>query len=343
MYPYRVFLSYARPDVELVNRIAALLIDLGLEPLWDQQINPGTPFSDEIRSLISRAHVFMPILTEHSQNRAWVHQETGFAVALNIPVLPLSIGGLPTEMLSSIQAIVTDADLTGLEAKFRAFDFDHLVVPPPPKPYGIIEIADTPLDRAKLIANGAQWCSDTGKPSLVRVQSRIGVFGVPDLPSDHPIWKIREGSHERDAALRQWQREERRTLDRLVKLYGGRLIVDLNQRSADTDPLGWEAHKTRLLIFREFLLDIPPEKIEIANDRRGEDGSIVIIGDYFFAESRRRQARGYEHTSFVSHAPTVLRKIHQFDRIFDELPQKLTRDETVKLLEGLIAHGPSRL
>src|SRR2546423_528056 len=100
LYPFRIFLSYARADRELVDNIVFKIgEEMGLEPLRDTQINPGMAFPDEIKQLISRAHLFMPIITENSKKSAWVHQEIGFALALHLPVLPLSIDGQIAEVM----------------------------------------------------------------------------------------------------------------------------------------------------------------------------------------------------------------------------------------------------
>jgi len=61
-------------------------------PIWDEQLNPGARFRDEIRELIPSADVFLVILTDWSAARPWVLQETGFALAANIPIIPISTG-----------------------------------------------------------------------------------------------------------------------------------------------------------------------------------------------------------------------------------------------------------
>ncbi|MCL4878870.1 MAG: TIR domain-containing protein [Anaerolineae bacterium] len=99
-YPFRVFISYSHADIEIVRKMAALLEEMGLHPLWDRDIHPGTPFTDTIKELIARSHIFIPLITENSHHRPWVHQETGFATALNLPIVPIAIDkNLPSEMI----------------------------------------------------------------------------------------------------------------------------------------------------------------------------------------------------------------------------------------------------
>lgn len=53
-HPFRVFISYSHADIEIVRKMAALLEEMGLHPLWDKDIHPGTPFTDTIRKPVSQ-------------------------------------------------------------------------------------------------------------------------------------------------------------------------------------------------------------------------------------------------------------------------------------------------
>ena len=88
MYRLRVFLSYAHADRTIVNRMDAVLADMGLSPVWDRELSAGQPFDDGIRRHIATAHVFMPVLTAASSQRPWVHQETDMPSALVCPSSP---------------------------------------------------------------------------------------------------------------------------------------------------------------------------------------------------------------------------------------------------------------
>jgi len=63
MYPFRVFISHASEDAELVERIAVVLQQIGLTPIWDKGIPGGVAFDQEICRRIATAHLFMPLLT----------------------------------------------------------------------------------------------------------------------------------------------------------------------------------------------------------------------------------------------------------------------------------------
>src|SRR5437868_4284981 len=167
MYRFRVFVSYAGQDRQLAVILVDALKTLGLEPFWDKDIRPGTPFTDAIKGMISHAHLFMPIISQKSQERPWVHQETGYAMALNIPVLPIAVNTLPTEMISQLQAISINEDGSDIAERLNDANFEQIVFPPPQKPQSSIEIADWPETRAELLARKLQ------KPDSQRLWSSL--------------------------------------------------------------------------------------------------------------------------------------------------------------------------
>jgi hypothetical protein len=107
---YRVFISYSHQDVEIVRVLEEILRNNGFDPMWDQYFAFGQGFHEQIRNFIAHAHVFLPVLTETSDQRKWVHQEIGYAMAMNVPVLPVAIStpekeALPGEMIQHLHAI----------------------------------------------------------------------------------------------------------------------------------------------------------------------------------------------------------------------------------------------
>ena len=60
MHPYRVFISYSREDVPLARELDVALTRVGVKPVWDPQIQPGERFTDQIKTLISHSHLFVP-------------------------------------------------------------------------------------------------------------------------------------------------------------------------------------------------------------------------------------------------------------------------------------------
>jgi hypothetical protein len=50
---FGVFASYAHDDEGLAESVAAPLEQLGAANLWDRSIEPGRPFTEEIKTFIS--------------------------------------------------------------------------------------------------------------------------------------------------------------------------------------------------------------------------------------------------------------------------------------------------
>ena len=161
-HPIRVFVSYSHNDLQVAERLTDSLKKHGLIPDWDHNIQPGTPFTDDIRSRILHSHVCMPLLTNNSHHGLWIHQEIGYAMALNIPILPIVIGDIKdmTQAMSAqLQAIIIP-DVGELEVKLTnppiAQTIRRLVEPRPFVPKNLIEVAYWPEVRTELLAKYAQ-------------------------------------------------------------------------------------------------------------------------------------------------------------------------------------------
>ena len=102
---YRAFLSYSHQDLRIAQAVDSILKRNGLRPMWDEHFAYGQGFHEQIKKFIAHAHVFLPILTHSANQRNWVHQEIGYATALNVPVLPLAIGEVPGEMIHHLHAV----------------------------------------------------------------------------------------------------------------------------------------------------------------------------------------------------------------------------------------------
>jgi hypothetical protein len=338
-YRFRVFLSYSHSDKPLIEKMATILESIGLRPLWDVDINAGKPFTDEIKELIARSHLFVPIITENSHDRPWVHQETGFAIALNIPILPITIGSQPSEMISAIQAITVKSDLTDLAEKVREINLDQLILPSPQKPFRAIEVAEWAEQRADIIVQYANWVKEIEGYLPLRLQARFTVFGIPDVDTRDPIWDEREGGDPRSPYLRHLLREERRILESHARAAGCKLIID---PTADPVPAqGIKAKRPRLEILSAFIQSMTDDNLQVVFSERARDKNLLIMGDYFVAEAVAFRSGGYVQTIFNSHPPAVLQRIRQYDRLFDELyaQNPMTVKDAVQRIEGILAEG----
>lgn len=176
-HPFRVFIAYSHKDHELVEKIVAVLEeDFGLNPVWDRHIHPGMPFTDAIREMIASAHLFIPLLTENSKERPWVHQETGYAMALNVPVLPIATAGcLPEELAAQLQAIeITDAE--DLRQQLQEVDFERIIFPSRTRLQNISQEAFWPEERTELLARYADLAVELARGGILISQAVRSTF-----------------------------------------------------------------------------------------------------------------------------------------------------------------------
>ena len=71
----RVFLSYAREDLETAHKLAGVLAEAGHAVWWDRNVHGGANFSEEIDRELKNAHVVMVLWTPASIASAWVQDE----------------------------------------------------------------------------------------------------------------------------------------------------------------------------------------------------------------------------------------------------------------------------
>jgi adenylate cyclase len=71
----RIFLSYAREDVDSAKRLAEAVADAGHEVWWDRHLHGGSRFTNEIDRALKDAEVVVVLWTEASVKSAWVQDE----------------------------------------------------------------------------------------------------------------------------------------------------------------------------------------------------------------------------------------------------------------------------
>lgn len=140
-----IFLSYARPDAEAVDRIAGDLRSQGVEPWLDRQdIVAGDEWLPQIETAISRAEFMLVFISQASLQSRWVKREYEAAFESQakargtrlIPVL-LEQVQLPP-FLSKIQHVdFSQSYFEGMQQLLRALE----VVPVGPRPNEILDAA----------------------------------------------------------------------------------------------------------------------------------------------------------------------------------------------------------
>jgi hypothetical protein len=340
---YRVFISYSHEDKALVEKIASILSKNGLRPMWDRNFVYGAGFHDQIKKFIAHAHVFLPVLTKTADARKWVHQEIGYSMALHIPVLPIAVEELPGEMIQHIHAVrMQGNDPETLKEQLSKEVIEALIERHASSFEPLYACADLPEDRARMIAAYADDVLALGMPDVVRQKGALSSFHIPTETVGHPVWRRRYGLVERSEEHCRHQRQERLALQRHAEVAGCKLIVN---PGLQYEKYGSEARLCRLECFLKFLKEMDDTRCSVAI-QEGMDPrvSLTILGDWFAAESLAGSGgRGYRQTIFTRHAPSVIKKLGNFDAEFDELlaasgvSQIDSRRAAIAVLERTIA------
>lgn len=316
---YRIFVSYSHKDYDLAARMVDILDqhEDSFLAIWDRRFLGGSVFSDQIKTLIAHAHVFLPIITEASLAAGWVHQEVGYAVALNVPVLPVCRGKMPEGLLQQLHAVSIDADTDNLEAVLDPDLLRRLIEGFRDPSFALHQCADLQEERAVLIAQYCKNITGIGYTGRVRQKGGLTSFNIPSHLLDNAIWGQRYGRVTRGLYHCKVQRYERIALEEHARREGCRLIVYPDTRYKAFGP---EARIVRLQSLLDFLKSMPDELVHIAlvpGSDRGD--SVTIVGDWFIAETVTGSlSHGYRQTIFSRHAPSIADKIESFDQEFDE-------------------------
>ncbi|QLC22667.1 TIR domain-containing protein [Parasphingopyxis sp. CP4] len=133
-----IFISYARADLPAATSIAALLEDSDHSFWWDQLIDGGERFSDDIETKLDAAKVVIVLWSEHSRKSRWVKDEAETA-AQNEKMIPISLDGDPPPLgyrqfqsldfsgwSGAVPSDHTDKLLDAIEQKIRGSVSEHL-------------------------------------------------------------------------------------------------------------------------------------------------------------------------------------------------------------------------
>jgi len=342
-YPYRIFISYSHEDLRLAQVISETLSELGYIPQWDPHIRPGTPFSESIKNLIHHAHIFMPLITVSSSKRPWVHQETGYAMALGIPILPVAVGKVPGQMIAELQSIIVKADFTNFKEEISIQNLDQLVLGRHKQEFCNFEISDWAENRTDFLVKNAEKVIELGAYGRVRQRASLSSFSIPDKDIANPIWSQREGTILRSPYYRALLRKERCALEAHTLEEGCDLIID---PEFCLERNGKEATQCRLRILLQFLESPAGNKTRVALSPQARSGNLTIVGDWFSAESvSPRPGEGHRQTVFNWHAPSVLHTLRAFDEVFEEclneskMPPQLSRQNAINRIKEILANG----
>jgi hypothetical protein len=316
MYPFRVFISYAHEDKSLARELHDLLGDLGLVPLWDALIEAGTGFNDAIKTMITSAHVVVPLLTANSQRRPWLHQEIGFAIGRNVPVLPVAVGVLPGEMIAELHAIGVER-LADLKSRLTEEAFEAVVLPVNP-PALTTAVANHPEERLSLLVEHAERLLGQRRRARLRQRAPLSSFSIPNSDLGDRVWEEFDDDRQRTPFVRELLLRERRAMERLAQDSGCSLILspelDFPRSESAASPSRCRARRVRLEWLGRSLEGMTDDQVKVVFSPAAGEGNWTILGDAVSAESQvSRPGLDWRQTLFVTHPPAVLRALRRFD------------------------------
>jgi hypothetical protein len=314
---YRIFISYAREDIEIARKIVNHLKKLRFKVIWDQDLPGGRGFHQETKDYIAFSHVFILLYTINSKSAPWVHQEAGYALGVGIPVLPLYIAEAPeVGFIGHLNGRPIGEGGKDLEKELTAGTIKHLISDDQQKSKAIYEVAMLQDERASAIVRKTLRAMDLGPSGRLRMSTVFTSFAIPDKPWHHPDWDAVESKHNQSEQYRGVLRDERRALEKYAKRCGCDLLIYPYIKLRDSDP---KAYKIRLCTLADTLSGLSPKKTSVVIKSQNMRNNLLILGDWFMAESLAVfPGKGIYQTMFTRHAPTVLARAEEFDREFQD-------------------------
>jgi hypothetical protein len=335
---YRIFISYSHQDDKLVRRLDRVLRENKLTPMRDKNFAYGVGFHDQIKRFIESAHVFMPVITGQSSERVWVHQEIGYVMSQNVPVLPVAIDWQPGEWLQTLHSVMlTRKDVLDrpnkLKTIFSRALFRDLINRFRDDRFANFSCGFLQEDRTAMMIEYANHVEATQTllsdmipsddpesvlSSVVRQKGGLSSFHIPNEPVSAKVWKDRYGDRPRPEHHCRLQREERRALTRHAVRWGCRLIINPSLPYADQ---GVNARRVRIECLLRFLESADAQKAQVAiSTEMSRSENVTIVGNWFLALAVAVvSGRGYYQTIFTRHAPSMQAKIEEFDDEFHRL------------------------
>src|SRR4051794_19722562 len=95
----RLFVSYARRDMTVVAQLVNELREMGHEPFYDQDLTGGQRWWDVLLTRIEESDGFLPVLSDAYLESEACRLEARWASDVGVPILPLDLGGVASEMV----------------------------------------------------------------------------------------------------------------------------------------------------------------------------------------------------------------------------------------------------
>lgn len=336
---YRFFVSYCEKDKPTAKAVVDTLKSSGHYVKEMSQLPWGQDFAENIRQWIDWSHFFIPVITEESKNRPWVHQEIGYALGRHIPLVPIVFRCSPEKLafLDAVQALV-ESDECKLKTKLQETNWRETIGGfKGPGPLPISACDSDAAFRSRLLAEAATKINRNFPESHMRIRqcSRLTSFSLP-LGHDEGYWRLVGNRGD----LFWLQAEEREALQTIADKGTCDLRIDPNYyefedgrrrlfRIPPCTPCnggfpkgqGYDAHVqlARLETLGNFLTQKNDENVRVVvDDEFASSESVTIIGDHWSAFSAAvAPFVRFRKTIWTWHAPTVTWDCEEFDKNFE--------------------------
>ena len=106
----RIFISHSAKNYKTAKKLKELFIDSGISCFAaHKDIEPTKPWQLEIKKALNSMEVMICLITKNACESWWVNQEIGFALAQDIPIIPIKLDEHdPKGFISEIQAMSLD-------------------------------------------------------------------------------------------------------------------------------------------------------------------------------------------------------------------------------------------
>ncbi|MBF0345747.1 MAG: toll/interleukin-1 receptor domain-containing protein [Nitrospirae bacterium] len=317
MSRYRFFVSYARKDRKSAEVLVKQLEDGGHQVLWDSRLGAGRLFTAEIQKAIQRCHFFIPVISHNSLTNSWVQQEIGYALACNVPLVPLVFDNIAEKvgMLMGIQGMVVKKSLIKhqLKDQLQRNNWGNLLRDAQTKSLAVFQCDSDDREKSRLIVASAQYVADQFSNVMVMQRSTLTSFSLPaQLEDDN--WR---GVN--DKMRLYWLKPaERCALEELAKIGSCCLIIDPCYSLAG---YRLDINVAKLLTLRDFFLsNLENDRLRVVVQRFDRSESEVIIEDHWMAHSAAVRTMATERETLSTwHAPTVRLYAETFQKEFDRL------------------------
>lgn len=314
----RAFISYSHENKEFVSNLAKYLNkECHVNVFWDENLAPGSGFHQQIKDSIASSHVFIPVITPESSNRGWVHQEIGYANALNITVLPITTDNLdPGGVLQMLHAIKIEHGKENFENYLNHRTFEILLSNAISLP--IFHCAHLPEERTRMITEFSDKISNIGEYGLVRQKGGLSSFHIPEECILKPVWKNRYHPEIKSEFHKRLQRGERIALQKHAEKAGFKIILSPEYAIKGRQRIAIVARLETLINFLSKFTNSQPVVAINKSEKPAE--SLTIVGDFFLAESVSfKRSDGFTNTFFTRDALEIRQRIEDFDCELEEI------------------------